>query len=61
MQSMNDTFSSAKGLEHQKFAISFQPDKIIFTPKDQGDIHYTLHLGGRSGTIDVRNKAVQRG
>jgi len=43
---------SPKGLDHEKFAVSFQPDKIIFTSKDQGDIHYTLHLGGKSGTID---------
>jgi len=41
-----------KGLDHEKFAVSFQPDKIVFTSKDQGDIHYTLHLGGKSGTID---------
>lgn len=41
-----------KGLDHEKFAVSFQPDKIVFTSKDQGDIHYTLHLGGKSGLID---------
>jgi len=42
-----------KGLDHEKFAVSFQRDKIVFAPKDQGDIHYTLHLGGNSGTIDL--------
>jgi len=42
-----------KGFDHEKFAISFQPNKIVFTPKDKGDIHYTLHLGGNSGTIDL--------
>lgn len=41
-----------KGLDHEKFAVSFQRDKILFTPKDQGDVHYILHLGGKSGTID---------
>ena len=42
-----------KGLDHEKFAVSFQRDKIVFTPKDQGDIHYTLHFGGESGTVDL--------
>lgn len=41
-----------KGLDHEKFAVSFLRDKILFTPKDQGDVHYILHLGGKSGTID---------
>lgn len=41
-----------KGLDHEKFAVSFQPGKIIFTPKYEGDIHYVLHLSGKSGTID---------
>lgn len=41
-----------KGLDHEKFAVSFQRDKMVFAPKDQGDIHYILHLGGKSGTID---------
>lgn len=44
--------TSPKGLDHEKFAVSFQPGKIIVTPKDKGDIHYTLRLSGKSGTID---------
>lgn len=41
-----------KGLDHEKFAVSFQSGKILVTPKDKGDIHYILHLSGKSGTID---------
>lgn len=41
-----------KGLDHEKFTVSFQRGKIVFTPKDRGDVHYTLHFGGKSGTID---------
>lgn len=43
---------SPKGLDHEKFAVSFQRGKIVFTPKDKGDVHYTLHFGEKSGTID---------
>lgn len=42
-----------KGLDHEKFAVAFQLGKIVFTPKDMGDVHYTLHFGGKSGTIDL--------
>jgi hypothetical protein len=45
--------SPFKGIDFGKFAVSVQPNKIILSPKDQGDIHYTVHLGGASGILDV--------
>lgn len=42
-----------KGIDHEKFAVIFQSGKIIVTPKGKGDVHYTLHLSGRSGIIDL--------
>jgi hypothetical protein len=44
---------NAKGIDHERFWVSFTDGKIMASLKDQKDIHYTLMLNGRSGIIDV--------
>jgi hypothetical protein len=44
---------NAKGIDHERLAIEFQPGKIIVTSKDQGDCHYTVNLNGLSGILDI--------
>ncbi len=44
---------NAKGIDHETFAVELRSGKIILTPKDKGDTHYTVNLDGKSGIIDV--------
>lgn len=46
--------NGAKGIECEDFAIEFTGNKVLFIVKARGiNRHFTLHLGGKSGAIDL--------